>query len=512
VFACVQIPIADLRQFVVGPTGRLSAPPWPLPDPGRHFIRAFGAVRERPRGGVDEWFGEDFHCNASGALKFPYNEAPFKGSEGGIILRPIYRRYFAGGHPRWAGAIARVDLGFNPYWPRQTIQGRADYLQPDPIDVARSCLTLTMTVPGITSKPREVAVIGNAVAKKLLNATTSQKLAPALVSSWWVTAGTPLVLVEAYGHSDKIAKILNASEKPEETAEPVAAHEALEIEYRGRRIPVWVVYYDNSIDMPTFRRLRIHLWRLHNEREVLRLTLAAIIEDKIDPGTSPALKDYLARQSDRLHRHYVDGFVQRDILQYAYSLDRLVSADHISKLQRIIESVSPGVASAVFPLANGSDKEPSISEGQSITVVYAGDGNIINTQKGQIAMGENPQNILNTGNAGIISGRDTVASNAVGKGDQTVTQTWTQFAETVDIKQLSAELESLRAELRSQAGSDPDHDIAIAEIAQAEKAAAEGDKSSLRDHLARAGKWCLGVAKQIGMLVAAAAIAAAMGI
>jgi hypothetical protein len=358
-------------------------------------------------------------------------------------------------------------------------------------------------------------VIGDAVAKKLLSVTTSQTPAPTLLPSWWVIAGTPLVLVEAYARSDKIAQILSKSEKfkkPKETAVPVAAHEALEIEYRGRHIPVWVIYYDNSIDMSTFRRLRIHLWRLHNEREVLRLTLAAIIEDKIDPSTSPALKDYLARQSDRLRRNYVDGFVQRDVLQYAYSLDRLVKPGHISKLQRIIQSVSLGVASSVLPLANGSDKESSISESQSVTAIYAGDGSIINILKGQIAMGENPQNILNTGKAGIISGRDTAESNAVGEGQQTVTQTWNQLIETADLKELSTELQRLRAELGSRAGSEAEHAIAIGEIAQAEKAADEGDKTRLRDHLARAGRWCLGVAKEIGMLVAAAAIAAAMGI
>lgn len=511
-FVCVQIPIADLRRFVVGPTGRLTAPPWPLPDPSRHFIRAFGAVRERSRGGVEEWLGEDFHCNASGAIKFPYNDAPLRGSEGGVILRPIYRRYFAGGHPLWSGAISRVDLAFNPWWSRKIIQDSTYYIQPNPVDVALSCLTLKVSVPGITVKPREVAQIGNAVAKKLLSVTTSYSSPPPLAPSWWVVAGTPLVLIEAYERRDKIAGILSASEKSKITAEPVAAHEALEIAYRGSRIPVWVVYYDDSIDKSTFRRLRIHLWRLHNEREVLRLVLAAIIEDKINPSTTPVLKDYLARQSERLHRHYADGFAQRNVLHYAYSLDRLVSADRISKLQRIIESVSPGVASAVLPLANGSDKESDISEGRSITVVYAGDGTIINTQKGQIAMGENPQNTLNTGNAGIISGRDTTGSNAVGKGEQQVTQSWGQFAETVDLKQLSTELEQLRTELRSRTDSNPDHDIAIAEIAQAEKAAAKGDKASLRDHLARAGKWCLSVAKEIGTLVAAAAIVAALAI
>jgi hypothetical protein len=477
---------------------------------------------------VAEWFGEDFYCDASGAIKFPCDEAPFRGSGGGVILRPIFRRYFAGGHPWWAGAISRVDLGFTPYlprqviegqygvkpryWPRQVIQGRARYFEPDPIDVALSCLTLKVAVPGITAKPREVAVIGNALAKKLLNATTSLNSAPALAPSWWMTAGTPLVLVEVYEDSNKIARILSASEESEETAKPVAAHEALEIEYRGWRIPVWVVYYDDSIDMSTFRRFRIHLWRLHNEREALRLVLAAIIEDRIDPSTSPGLKDYLARQSDRLHRHYVDGFPQRDVLHYAYSLDRLVNADHVSKLQQIIETVSPGVASAVLPLANGSNQKSDISEGGSVTVVYAGDGTIINTQKGQIDMSEHWQNIANTGTAGAIAGGNITGSNIVGTGDQTVTQSWGQFAETADLKQLSTELQALRTELRSRAASNPDHDIAIAEVAQAEKAAAKGDQASLRDHLARAGKWCLDIAVEIGELVAAAAIAAAMGI
>jgi hypothetical protein len=72
-------------------------------------------------------------------------------------------------------------------------------------------------------------------------------------------------------------------------------------------------------------------------------------------------------------------------------------------------------------------------------------------------------------------------------------------------------LGTLRANLRQQAAT-PDQDIVVAEVAQAEVAAAAGNSSKVRGHLAKVGKWALGAATAIGAGVAAAAIKAAAGL
>lgn len=53
---------------------------------------------------------------------------------------------------------------------------------------------------------------------------------------------------------------------------------------------------------------------------------------------------------------------------------------------------------------------------------------------------------------------------------------------------------------------EPDHAIAIASIANAEKSAKSGDATGAFTHLKSAGKWALDTAAKIGVPVAAKAI------
>ncbi len=80
----------------------------------------------------------------------------------------------------------------------------------------------------------------------------------------------------------------------------------------------------------------------------------------------------------------------------------------------------------------------------------------------------------------------------------TFKQAWTQLSETIDLPALKQELAKLRLALRSEA-SDVEHDLAIAEVANAEVAAGNGDGSTVLEHLRRAGKWALSVATAIGL-------------
>ena len=66
--------------------------------------------------------------------------------------------------------------------------------------------------------------------------------------------------------------------------------------------------------------------------------------------------------------------------------------------------------------------------------------------------------------------------------------------------------------MSSAAESDLDRYPAIAEIASAEKAAAEQDGPSVMQHLRQAGAWALEVAKSVGADVAVTALKSAMGI
>ncbi|MBC8067671.1 MAG: hypothetical protein IAG13_04995, partial [Deltaproteobacteria bacterium] len=82
VLVAIQFPFCDLRGFSVEHTGKLAVPPWPTVEPEREFVRGFGAVRRRRRGGVDPWVGEEHYCDAARALRFPGHFRPGPALEG----------------------------------------------------------------------------------------------------------------------------------------------------------------------------------------------------------------------------------------------------------------------------------------------------------------------------------------------------------------------------------------------------------------------------------------------
>src|ERR1035437_10296658 len=65
-----QIPFIDVRRFVSGDTFRLSVPAWPVPEVYKDFVRGFGAIKKRKRGGLDVWAGEALYCGAARAVRF----------------------------------------------------------------------------------------------------------------------------------------------------------------------------------------------------------------------------------------------------------------------------------------------------------------------------------------------------------------------------------------------------------------------------------------------------------
>ena len=106
-------------------------------------------------------------------------------------------------------------------------------------------------------------------------------------------------------------------------------------------------------------------------------------------------------------------------------------------------------------------------------------------------------------------------AGAVGPGSHahrmTFIQTWEQAAGEFDLAQLQGELAQLRAAMKERA-IEPEHDVAVAEVAQAEVAAGEGDGPRALEHLARAGRWALDAATAVGTTVAAAAVKVSLGL
>jgi hypothetical protein len=95
--------------------------------------------------------------------------------------------------------------------------------------------------------------------------------------------------------------------------------------------------------------------------------------------------------------------------------------------------------------------------------------------------------------------------------DMTFNQVQYQLPSSIDLTQLAIELSQLRQQMKKEA-VEPDHDIAVSDIARAEQAAKAGDRSKIVEHLKGAGKWALDVATKIGTSLAVEAIKSASGL
>jgi hypothetical protein len=497
-FAAVQIPLADLRHFVAEPTGRLPVPPWPLADPSKHFVRAVGPVRERRRGGVPEWIGESLYCDARRAVVFPAERGVLEHAGNTYVhLTPLYRRFLATGRAQWSSTVARVDIGFKVR--SLDDNGRATgRMLPTPDEAALAAATVILRVPP-DDRSRALLEVTGAIAERIRNATTSLIEPPASPSRWWVQAGRPLVMIEAPSTPEFIATLnppMDIGTAAPEGHDILALQHFSRLEYHGQRVPVWTLFYNDSIHPGQLRLLRIHLWRLHNEHEVLRIVLAACIQRQLDPSY-PALRDYLARQSSSLRQVKREGLSQADLLFHAYALDTLVNASNIETLAEILRDVSPGLAASVLPLVHTA---PATARAVYITI----NGGIQMADK--IDNNDSSQKSETHGPVGaIIGGQAKVKGGSYqGSGTQNI-----QILDSVDMPQLAIELQRLVTALEEQASS-PEQKAEVEQVKAAGAAAQQSDKASVWEHLTKVGKWVLNVATQVGVGIAAAVIAAAI--
>ena len=106
-FIVAQMPLADLRPLTADRQGRLGVPDWTQDDPGRGFVRGFGAVAARNLSSLGI-AGESAFADFGRAARFA---APIPHSQPGwprpLLIEPWFRRcYFDG---RLAG---RFEFGF----------------------------------------------------------------------------------------------------------------------------------------------------------------------------------------------------------------------------------------------------------------------------------------------------------------------------------------------------------------------------------------------------------------
>lgn len=291
----IHFPLADSRHFVEGETRRLPLPGWPWPEDGE-FVRSFGAVRTRPYGGlVYPNFDEYKLCTASSIMRFEHSlNQSAKIIDQRLAFRCAFRNLHSDGN-----ASTRIDVGFAT----------------NRIIAAESGPDLSILLEKLLSLPVSIQIIPEATKCALAHAASPLAVAYLTSSTrnrdnfvpptWWIQAGQPTVIVQ-YKHHE-----IPTLPRYARYIRNLYAYVGLTVAHawypwQGRRFRVWFMGYQKHTNYDKARALRVHLARLHAEKECLRLVLKNIAVGRINPpprsATSDALTEYLNKATRMISR------------------------------------------------------------------------------------------------------------------------------------------------------------------------------------------------------------------
>jgi hypothetical protein len=365
-FIAVQFPFADVRPFLPEDTNRLPSPTWPLPEPNREFLRSFGIVKPRRRGGIKDWPGEELYCRATRALRFMSGFARLDKDGGATLFRERYcafRRLMADGR-----AVVRLELGIG-YRRHKTTAGPMD--SPACLAFIRSIFNLPVRMIDAQGSVVGGCLLGieRHLAQKYLQATTGYDNGQLQrTEKWWLKAGTPLTLIE-YVIDRDIEELPRASKRVTTLRDSSVDLSHCRVELHGRRLGVWFLgIRPGETNLDFLRRLRINLLRLHAEKEGLKQMLRLIAQRRIivESGTAASdpnhpsqhLQDYLHNAIRFLSKESFYGLPQSDILEAAHDFEEFVSEGEretlLSQLAPIRRNLLRNVEAFVAPQRAGS--------------------------------------------------------------------------------------------------------------------------------------------------------------
>ncbi len=391
----VQFPICDLRALLPAETGRLCVPTWPLPEAGRDFVRGFGPVERRRRGGLDAWIGEESYCEAARALRFPSRFRPAVDARAKrVAVRCAFRRLLCP-----AGPSVRVEVGVSlrftspdhPVLDASTLLG---WLAAQPVIVPS----------GVQPEPvRPLVGAGPALASMFLRSTTATRFgAP---NPEWISAGEPLVFVDV--EPGELAELPAGTRTVAglESAK-LALHHA-RLRAHGRTFRAWFLVGGARGDRDVARRLRLHLLRLHAEREGLRAVMRAVAIGRIPvvprtPGTD-ALQRYLQDGVRLLERKNPYGLRHVELSAAAHDYEELVEPGLRASLWGHLETVRRTVFESVRRATMKPPPEPTtvfvLSKEVTMNqyVIKFGDHNVVH---GDVVAAERIQDSFNRASEG----------------------------------------------------------------------------------------------------------------
>lgn len=291
----LQFPLADSRKLL-DPAHVLDVPAWPLPSTWDEFVRYFGPIRFRKRGGIIGWLGENPICEADRALRFN-RDLSFPATEiaGGVSLRCAFRRFYFDGY-----TVGKYEVGIST-----KTNHRIDLSKPQTEKLLRHIFKLPVKV--ITPKGKAVNTELIRAGKSLahLYQAASTRAATDDQADWLVQAGIPVLYLEL-PYRDQFELPYQVKDVPLLQALGFQLSHGL-VHLDGMGLHVWALNCpDQLADESKIRALRMYLLRLHAEHECLRLMLRNVGRGKLtfDPRSesSGRLQNYFDLALKRIGR------------------------------------------------------------------------------------------------------------------------------------------------------------------------------------------------------------------
>lgn len=476
VLLTLQFPLADLRTFIPGGEGRIERPVWPAAQADVDFVRSVGGVKQRRRGGMAGWIGEDVHCEAAGCVRFAAGlprtfkiPARRRGNPPATVRAEVaFRRFYSDGL-----ALGKIEVGFS--FPRRSNSS----LPTVDWQVLLSAITQSrLGIPlqdGVHATTLDRA--GPHLVARLERATTRHQSPRVPETTARLIAGRPALCIEA-----------QAEELPTpwpffHRTTPInrGPNELIVSSFQPPQGPAWPLYVLRlssdafpHTDLPRARAVRIALLRLHAQHECIRLVLESIATNRlVVPPRSPV--------SDTVQQYLIDALQKLDGASDAAI--PFLDPDALPDVRRALYALSVTQSATLIGAIRALDIRRQILTRVTTYIENC----TITMDTYHISGGQQ----LSVGPHATVSGN-------------TVTQVNLALA-PAEFAQLATELEQLRVALLSRAQT-AEQTLAAGKVAEAQIAARASDSNKVVAALKSAGKFALDVAKEIGVSVATAVI------
>ncbi len=339
-YVLFQYPIIDFRPASSAAKIKIYFPNFPTPElQYRPFIRHFGSVKKRDYGGIEQWAGEEFFCDARRSLRYADLHKQIFSLKEGVNVESVncHKRFYADGK-----FMNKVEVCLT-----NNIETLAEKNNTpvNMIPLLKFYAELPVQVNGTSTQLHRA---GRQLAKLYCNSSVLHTKPKKDLSKHIMDGEVCMLLI--YAASEMLQLPAQAKKINEYSSKDGSATISLygyTLFLNGYYLKVWMIqipYYDEKVKSAVnsvLRNLRIVLMRLHAEKETIRALLNGLKTGKIKLAARGAktkmVMDYLKDAYEQLFKKRRFNIDQGDMLNFALQSENMASPGSFSTLQKNIK-------------------------------------------------------------------------------------------------------------------------------------------------------------------------------